>query len=308
MGGLKVAVTGSAGGLGVSTIAVAVAARLAHAHGGAVCIDTDVGGGGLDVVAGLEATPGVRWEDLGAVEGAVDGPALRSALPSSGGLTVLSYAGLRREGSVPWSDGSPGPALVEVVDALSAVGCVVVDVSRSLGRGAELAASGCCDVTVLVHGAGVRSLAAAADLAEALAALDSANAPAVVGCPRGRRRGLPDHVLADLADVVGVPVSVLVPEDRRVVDDAARGLVPGLSRGRFAGAVDRLMAAVESAATPRGVAPVGSADEAEFPWAEVVVPALPGAGRGAVRGAVRGMGRGSTRRAGAGARRRGRAA
>lgn len=304
MGGLKVAVTGSAGGLGVSTIAVAVAARLAHARGGAVCIDTDVGGGGLDVVAGLEATVGVRWEDLSAVQGAVDGPALRSALPSSGGLAVLSYAGLRREGSAPWSEGPPGPALLEVVAALGAVGCVVVDVSRSLGRGVELTAVGCCDVTVLVHGAGVRQLAAAADLAQSLGALDSGDRPSVVGCLRGGRRGYPDDVVADLADVVGVPVSVLVPEDRRVVDDAVRGLVPGLSRGRFAGSVDRLMAAVESAATPRGAAPGGSAAEAEFPWAEVVVPALPGAGRGAGRGTDRGP----NRRAGAGTRRRGRAA
>ncbi|MDO5031870.1 septum site-determining protein Ssd [Corynebacterium sp.] len=83
-----VAVTGSAGGVGTSTLALAIA-READA---ALLVDASPYSGGLDLLAGIESEPGARWPDFAAGTGAVDPVELARALPSAGGLAVLSAA------------------------------------------------------------------------------------------------------------------------------------------------------------------------------------------------------------------------
>ncbi len=77
-GGTVVAVIGGRGGAGASLFAVA----LAQAASDSLLVDVDPWAGGIDLVVGAEATPGVRWPDL-ALQGRTAEPAsaVRDALP-----------------------------------------------------------------------------------------------------------------------------------------------------------------------------------------------------------------------------------
>ena len=98
--GTTVAVTGSAGGVGVSTLAVALA-REAHA---ALLVDASPYSGGLDLLAGIEAAPGARWPDLATGTGAVDPVELVRALPTTPeGIAVLSAARTATAGATTMS-------------------------------------------------------------------------------------------------------------------------------------------------------------------------------------------------------------
>src|SRR5690348_11711960 len=88
-----IGVMGASGGLGASTLAVALAVRAGPRTGVSVCVDGRTSGGGLDVTACLEHAPGVRWGDLADLRGEVDGAALLRALPGEGPLRVLAAGG-----------------------------------------------------------------------------------------------------------------------------------------------------------------------------------------------------------------------
>ncbi|MGC5168176.1 pilus assembly protein FlpE [Luteimicrobium sp. DT211] len=119
-GGVVLAVAGAVGGAGASSLAVACAVA---ARDGSVVVDL-AGGGGLDVLLGLEGSAGVRWPDLVAARGDVDPDLLASSLPHRRGLGVLS-ADRRRPGL---------PDAAVVADVLRALAVrhrtVVVDVGR----------------------------------------------------------------------------------------------------------------------------------------------------------------------------------
>lgn len=89
--GTLVAVTGASGGLGASVVTAALGVRAAAAGRSVCAVDLDVLGGGLDVVLGLEQTPGTRWADLTDLDGDGVGPAILVTLPSSDGVPVLSH-------------------------------------------------------------------------------------------------------------------------------------------------------------------------------------------------------------------------
>ena len=65
------AVVGASGGLGASTLALAVGRRLAATGPPSVVVDLDLLRGGLEVTAGIEHLPGRRWDDLRHVRGRV---------------------------------------------------------------------------------------------------------------------------------------------------------------------------------------------------------------------------------------------
>ncbi|MFF0266616.1 septum site-determining protein Ssd [Kribbella sp. NPDC004536] len=94
-GGTRTAVTlafvGGCGGAGSTTLAAAVA-LLGNRWGfRTMLIDGDPLGGGIELALGIERDPGDRWPKLLNASGRVSAAALRSALPSVDGLTVLSW-------------------------------------------------------------------------------------------------------------------------------------------------------------------------------------------------------------------------
>jgi NAD(P)-dependent dehydrogenase (short-subunit alcohol dehydrogenase family) len=123
-----VVVTGASGGVGASTLAAALAARLAREARSSVLVDLDLIGGGLDVTCGVEHVEGLRWPDLARVRGEVDPGRLVSSLPRVAGCALLAAGPSRRTPSAP----EPGWSVVDdVVGSLTAGGVtVVVDLPR----------------------------------------------------------------------------------------------------------------------------------------------------------------------------------
>ncbi|HSF97823.1 MAG TPA: hypothetical protein VLA55_03940, partial [Ornithinibacter sp.] len=88
-----IAVVGASGGLGASTLALAVGRRLAATGPESVVIDLDLRRGGLEVTAGTEHLPGRRWDDLREVRGRLPPGALPTGLPYEDGVHLLSVRG-----------------------------------------------------------------------------------------------------------------------------------------------------------------------------------------------------------------------
>lgn len=152
--GMCIAVEGSAGGLGVSTLAAALALTAAPA----VLVDAAAHRGGLDLVLGLEDEPGARWPDVNfRAGGDVSGADIIRAVPSTpSGVAVLSGA----------RSTVAGPSRVRRAD---------VDAAVMALRGHELVvvdgmATDATDHVVVLTSAQVRPATAAAQMLAELAA------------------------------------------------------------------------------------------------------------------------------------------
>ena len=146
-----IAVTGACGGAGASHVAVAIARTAAlRLPRGALLIDGDPLGGGLELLVELENAPGLRWRDLAAVHGRVPPDALRDALPAVDGLRVLSHD---RQSTLI------DPQAWEAILDAGVRGCdlAVVDLAREGGDVAMDRAR----LSILVVPADLRSIAAA---------------------------------------------------------------------------------------------------------------------------------------------------
>jgi secretion/DNA translocation related CpaE-like protein len=88
--GWLVAVGGSCGGAGASTLAAALALAAGRSGAEALLVDADPWGGGLDLVLGAERAEGMRWPELSELRGRVAGDALMAALPEVGGVCLLA--------------------------------------------------------------------------------------------------------------------------------------------------------------------------------------------------------------------------
>ena len=216
-------VIGASGGLGASTLAVALAVRAGEQVGATVAIDGALDGGALDVTACLEHLSGVRWPDLAAAQGGLDGAALLRALPAEGPTRIL--AGTHR---------GLGDSVVRAALAgLGRVcGVVVVDLGRSLWLADQ------CTELVLVAGTSARQLADATAVAAAIHEL---------GCPAWLvvRTGRGDPVSPDEVAVhLDLPLTGLLRDESRIVTDADRARLPG---SRSSGGLATLASALLSA-------------------------------------------------------------
>jgi secretion/DNA translocation related CpaE-like protein len=215
-----VAVVGACGGAGTSVLAAAMTRALRRRGKAATAVDLDTPGGGLDVLLGIETTPGARWGDLADARGAVDGADLLAVLPRWGAVPVLSGS---RGHPV-----APAPAVVlDVTTALLRAGeCVVLDLPRPGGWGeacrALVSAADVVVLTVPLTVAGVAGAVAASDL------LSAAGAREVRVAARGPAPGRVDA--GGLAAALGRDVDVVVGWDARLAGAVERGEGPAATR------------------------------------------------------------------------------
>ena len=210
-----VGVLGASGGLGASTLAVALAVSAATSRPPVVCVDGHLAGGGLDVTACVEHLPGVRWGDLAGVRGEVAGADLLRELPRAGAVPVLSAAS---SGTVP-----PPPVVASVLESLRRLcGLVVVDLPSGPCGEPLLAV---CGAVVLLCGVSPRHLADAAAVRNGIADAVPDLRLVVRGAPRG------DDLPEAIAACLDLPLAGAWRDDRQVRLDAERGRLPG-QRGR----------------------------------------------------------------------------
>lgn len=212
--GLVLGVVGGRGGAGASVFAATLALAADRDPGGALLVDCDPLGGGLDLLLGLEKTPGPRWSEV-RLSGRVSVPALAAALPQrrhrGGSLPVLACG---REGE--------GPA-VESLSAVLAAGrrsgrTVVCDLPRTLGDAAAEAVA-VADLVVLVVPVEFRACMAAKQVLRPLSELTARLG--VVACGRSRTGASPVRT----AGLLGPPLlASMAPE---------RGLPVAIERGEF---------------------------------------------------------------------------
>ena len=226
-----IGVVGASGGLGASSLAVALALRGSRQLGATVCVDGERERGGLDVTACLEHLPGLRWPDLVPARGPLDGAALLRARPADGPRRVLAARGQDPGGEV-------AAAALEALATVCAL-CVV-----DLGRSIELV-PWCTEVLVLA-GLGARQLADASVLVPAV--IDLAPSSRLVLRVGRREPLLPEDVAAHL----DLPLASVLRDDTRVAADADRGRLPG---SRDSSALAVAAARVLAQPVPSGIAP-----------------------------------------------------
>lgn len=231
--GAVVAVVGARGGAGASTLAAATAVAAVRRGAGALLVDCDPLGGGLDLLVGAEQEPGLRWPELSVADGRVRAGALHAALPRAcGGLAVLSCA------RTPHGPGRT--AVTAVLEAGRRGGDVVVCDLPRYPTEAALAALAGTDLVVLVLPSDLRSCAAGGRVAQVLAE----HCGAVELVVRGPSPG--GITAAEAARSVGLPLLAAMRPDGALDRGTERGRPPGSGRGPLtaaAGAVlDRLVA------------------------------------------------------------------
>jgi len=233
--GWLVAVGGSCGGAGASTLAAALALAAGRAGREALLVDADPWGGGLDLVLGAERAEGLRWPELCELRGSVAGDALMAALPEADGVCLLATS---RSAPLPVAE----EALMAVVGAARAGGWpVVVDLPRPGPTGPDRAAEAVlaeADLAVLVVPARLRAASAARSLTTADDARPPwADARLVVRSVAG---GLSRE---EVADVVGRPVVAELGDDRSAAPRGERGEPPSVTaRSPFGVVTRRLLA------------------------------------------------------------------
>lgn len=197
------AVAGASGGLGVSSLTVALATRAAEAGLRAAVVELAECGGGLDLLFGAETQPGMTWDDLSHAAGEVGD--LAPHLVAAGRVSVLSLG--RRQAVHP--DEAAVAAVLRSMERSHDL--VLVDV----GDGSRIGSLGRRITPLLLVGADVRSVAAARMRAERLSLVG-----ALLVVRSGQGRGLPAELVGE---ALGLPVAGVVRHDPRVPRLAAQG-------------------------------------------------------------------------------------
>jgi len=237
-----VAVVGASGGLGASTLALAVGRRLAATGAASVVVDLDLLRGGLEVTAGVEHLPGRRWDDLRHVRGRVAPEGLLAVLPHEDGCHVLSARG----GAPP---DLPGAAVRDVLTSLAGgPSRLVLDLPASSPVLDHVLALD--PLVVLVMALRTRALADADAAVSRLVESDPGPAPSrgpdVRVVTRGPRP--PVEVVDDVVAHLGVGHLHHLAHDARVPRDAERGLFPGVARDAVRRCADVVVGAVDGLA------------------------------------------------------------
>lgn len=212
-----VAVVGSRGGSGASSLVAALAVTAASIGLRSRIVDLDPLGAGMDVVLGGEDRAGLRWRDLEQAQGRIPAAVLDAGLPEIAGTRALT-----------WGPGRIDPlwpgAVAASVDALRKVSdLVIVDLPRGLGDFAGEALARTSWVLMVVP-RDVSSVSAAGRILSA-PALDGASVQLVTRGPAPSGMD-PDEV----AKLLGLPLLANVDRDSSVAREVEAGCAPGTRR------------------------------------------------------------------------------
>jgi secretion/DNA translocation related CpaE-like protein len=210
-----VGVIGGCGGAGASTLAASLAQAAGRRPAGAMLVDLDPFGGGIDVALGLEAHLGLRWPDLTTVTGRLSPGALHAALPRLRGLAVLSCA--------PGGETQlrPGPVRAVLAAARDLAGVIVLDLPRPPSA-AGMIGLDLADDVLLVVPADVRAIVAARQVASVLRpATDRVQAVVRPAAALSSRR---------VAEALALPLAGEMTAERRLRTAAGRGRPLSLRR------------------------------------------------------------------------------
>lgn len=196
-----VAVAGASGGLGVSALAVSLAAHAGKQAPSALVELADCGGG-IDLLLGAEAHPGLRWGQLATARGHLGE---LTGLVTADGVDLVA---LERE--------RPHQPDVEAISAvMRSLGRAHRNVVVDAGRGEALPPLA-PDHLLLLVAADVRGVAAARMAVQARPALGAAQ----VVVRRGPGRALPSGAVAD---ALGMPLAGVLRQDPMVPRLSADG-------------------------------------------------------------------------------------
>ncbi len=223
--GFVLGVIGGSGASGATTLSCWLADRAAE-RASVILIDADRGAGGIDMALDLADIPGVRWDDLRAVQGVLNSAQFAQALPGTDRFAVLSHRAQEYDREYfPTVSGS-------VMDAArNGFDLSVIDVGREREDSPFLAV---CDALVLLVRARPRALDAARGV---LARLEGMPTRIVM-------RGGPGSILDEVqvASMLNVGGGVLyLPEVKNVVLAEEQGRLVDVGRHK---APSRLCAAV----------------------------------------------------------------
>jgi secretion/DNA translocation related CpaE-like protein len=210
-----VSIVGGSGGVGASTLAVALALAGRRRGLRSLLFDADPLGGGLELVLGGESADGLRWHDFDSAHGRLSAGSLADVLPVHQGVSTLSW---NRPGTVL----VPEAVASVLTAAVRGFDLVVADVPRHLDAfGSDIV--GRSVLTVLVVAEDVRGVGAARHVLERLQ--QAASAIVVVSVVRPGGIGP-----AAVSEALGLPVLTRHRVDRRVRGAVDRGFGPGRSR------------------------------------------------------------------------------
>lgn len=163
--GTVMGIYGAVGGVGTSTIAASIAMELAAQGQAPIAVDGDPYSGGLDLLLGIENSPGPRWPELSGAKEQLTAAQLHQALPTTAnGVSVVAAGRSGGAGPRPCTAADLSHMLHEIA---ASGGTAIVDLGR-IEQAVEVA--GECDTVLAVTAAEVRATAA---LAEGVAALAS---------------------------------------------------------------------------------------------------------------------------------------
>lgn len=229
-----IAVTAARGGAGASTTATVLSTTAARCGLRTALVDCDPSGGGLELLLGLEAEPGMRWPDLATARGRLQPGLLTARLPTADGVWVLSWPG----GSGAEAREVPVPALDAVVRAARReFDLVVVDVPRWSAATQRWIVPRCRCLVFLVP-AEIRAVAAAQRALDSLRELTTDIRLAVRG---PAPTGLPAEAVAE---ALRLPLSGRLRHEPVVAASSDRGELPVLHRGPLVSFCRSLLAEV----------------------------------------------------------------
>lgn len=257
--GAVLAVAGAGAGSGSSVLAAAVALTAAgRFRDRTLLVDCAPYGGGLDLLLGLETSPGLRWPDLTIEQGRVAAPALHAALPNTSGLAVLSCgrptlaneseredsgagdSGTATAGFDPAASALAPAAVRAVIEGGRATGdLVVADLSSDHGAYTDQVLDS-ADLVVLVAQARLRSIAAA----KCAAAYLRVRNPDVRLIVRGPAPG--GLAPREIAAVLALPLLAAVPSQPGLAERLERGGLTVRRRGPLRTAAETALTALFS--------------------------------------------------------------